>query len=121
MRHRKTRNATGRLLINKGEVLTGVLLLLAAEAFEATTDAVLNHASYLIDQAKNKELLNIISALPAKDQARPTIQVWAAYARLPFSPGEAMAELAAIRSRFGPESRTALWPSTARFMGHYPS
>jgi tetratricopeptide (TPR) repeat protein len=99
----KARNATGRLLINKGEVLTGVLLLLAAEAFEATTDAVLNHASYLIDQAKNKELLNIISALPAKDQARPTIQVWAAYARLPFSPGEAMAELAAIRSRFGPE------------------
>ena len=99
----KARTATGRLLINQGDLLGGALLLLAAEAFEETKDAILDHASNLIDQAKNKELLDIIAALPTKIGSRPVIQLWAAYARLPFSPGEAAAELAAIRINFTPE------------------
>jgi hypothetical protein len=99
----KAKAATGRFLLGQGEVFGGVLLLVAAEAFEETREAILDHASHLIDQAKNKELLDIIAALPAEEQSRPAIQLWAAYARLPFSPDEAAAELAVIRARFAHE------------------
>jgi ATP/maltotriose-dependent transcriptional regulator MalT len=81
----KGRAATARFLISRGEVLSGVSLLLAAEAFEEVRAVVLEHASHLIDQAKNKELLDVIAALPDQQQTQPAIQVWAAYARLPFS------------------------------------
>ena len=100
---RKARAATGRFLLGQGDVLGGVLLLIAAKAFDETREAVVDHASHLIDQAKNKELLDIIAALPAEEQSRPVIQLWAAYARLPFSPDEAAAELALIRARFAHE------------------
>ncbi len=100
---RKARAATGRFLLAQGDVFAGVLLLVAAKAFEETREAVIYHASHLIDQAKNKELLDIIAALPPEEQTRPAIQLWAAYARLPFSPDEAAAELAAIRTRFAHE------------------
>jgi hypothetical protein len=83
---RKARAATGRFLLGQGDVLGGVLLLVAAKAFEETREAILDHASHLIDQAKNKELMDIIAALPAEERTRPAIQLWAAYARLPFSP-----------------------------------
>ena len=100
---RKARVATGRFLLGQGDVLGGVLLLVAAKAFEETREAVLDHASHLIDQAKNKELLDIIAALPAEEQSRPALRLWAAYARLPFSPETAAAELAEIRARFAHE------------------
>jgi len=100
---REARAATGRFLLGQGDVFGGVLLLVAARAFEETREAVLDHASHLIDQAKNKELVDIIAALPAEEQTRPAIQLWAAYARLPFSPETAGDELAAIRARFAHE------------------
>jgi LuxR family maltose regulon positive regulatory protein len=89
---------TGRFLVDQGDVFGGVLLLVAAEAFEETEAVILNHASDLIDRAKNIELSNIIQALPPEQRARPAMQLWAAYARLPFAPDEASRELAAIRA-----------------------
>ena len=99
----KARVTTGRLLLRRGEVLSGVVLLVAAEAFEETREAILDHASHLIDHAKNKELLDVIAALPSEERSRPAIRLWAAYARLPFSPDEAAVELAAIRTSLAHE------------------
>jgi LuxR family transcriptional regulator, maltose regulon positive regulatory protein len=93
---------TGRFLISQGAVLGGIRLLVAAKAIEETRTVVLDQASHLIDQAKNQELLAIIAALPPEEQSRPAIRLWAAYARLPFSPDEAAAELAAIRANLAP-------------------
>jgi LuxR family transcriptional regulator, maltose regulon positive regulatory protein len=99
----RAQTETGRFLISRGAVLSGVRLLLAAKAVEETRAVVLDQASHLIDQAKNQELLAIIAALPPEEQSRPAIRLWAAYARLPFSPDEGAAELAAIRTGFARE------------------
>jgi hypothetical protein len=97
----RAQTETGRFLISRGAVLSGVRLLVAAKAVEETRAVVLDQASHLIDQAKNQELLAIIAALPPEEQSRPAIRLWAAYARLPFSPDEAAAELAASQLILG--------------------
>jgi LuxR family maltose regulon positive regulatory protein len=94
------RAATGRLLLGRGEVLSGVQLLIAAGTFEEASGAILDHASDLIDHAKNHELQQIIQLLPAEERSKPAIQVWAAYSDLPFAPQKAADELADIRLRF---------------------
>lgn len=90
---------TGRLVLERGEALAGITLLVRADALDETVNAILDCASDLIDHAKNRELVEIIERLPFPERARPSLQVWGAYARLPYSPQDAAGKLADIRTR----------------------
>ncbi len=98
---------TGRLVLERGETLSGISLLIQADALDEAVTAILDCASDLIDHAKNRELIEAIERLPLPQKSRPALQVWQAYARLPFSPEEAARKLAAIRSQHGAELAAA--------------
>jgi LuxR family transcriptional regulator, maltose regulon positive regulatory protein len=97
------RASTGHLLIGRGELLAGLRLLIGAGALDDAQRVILDYATALIDRGKNQELHAIIGLLPATARQRPAIQIWHAYALLPFQPQAAAQQLATIRDRFAPQ------------------
>jgi hypothetical protein len=82
----QARLRTGRLLTERGEMLSGVRLLTLAGDADESRDLILSRAPDMITDGKNRELLELISMLPEEIRNSPLVRVWHAAGRLPFEP-----------------------------------
>ncbi|MPR12489.1 winged helix-turn-helix domain-containing protein [Microvirga tunisiensis] len=105
----KARLHTGRLLLGRGELLTGARLLLEASAHEEVEILVRDQAQDLIGAGQNRELLQLITMLPERTQAEPAIRISQAYARLPFEPQAARADFAGLWRSLDPAAEASLY------------
>ncbi|MBM1171289.1 AfsR/SARP family transcriptional regulator [Microvirga arabica] len=106
---RKARLRTGRLLIERDDLLAGAQLIAKAEAHDEMMSLVLERAQELIGTGQNRELLQLITMMPDRTQAEPAIRIFQAYARLPFEPQAARENFAALRRSLDPASEASLY------------
>lgn len=99
---RRARREAGRLLSQRGELLSGVALLIKADAHDEALDVTLSEAQTLLASGQNRELLDLIGMLPESHQMKTSLRVWSAYGLLPFEPRQAHDAFARIRRETDP-------------------
>jgi LuxR family transcriptional regulator, maltose regulon positive regulatory protein len=85
----RARLATGRLLVARGEMLTGVRLLTQAGADDEARNLIVGQAPDMIASGRNQELVELIAMLPDSAQRSPLVRLWHSMGRLPFEPSSA--------------------------------
>jgi LuxR family maltose regulon positive regulatory protein len=105
----QVRLRTGRLLIERDELLAGAQLLAQADAFDEMTNLVLERAQALLGAGQNREVLQLIEMLPEHRRAEPAIRGTQAYALLPFEPQAARANFAALWRSLDPAAEASLY------------
>jgi len=101
------RTAAAGVLTARQEHRAAVRLLTEAGASDAARDLVLEQGPVLSHSGRNRELIDLVAALPDAMRGEPMIRIWDAHARLPFEPAAAQQTLHAVRIATVPQAQPA--------------
>ena len=101
------RIAAALVLAARQEHRAAVRLLVEAGARNAARDVALEQGPVLSHSGRNRELIDLVAALPEAIRGEPMIRIWDAHARLPFEPAAAQQTLHAVRVGTEPQAQPA--------------
>jgi len=93
----QARIATAQILAARQEYRPSIRLMVEAGAIDAARDLIHEIGHALTQSGRNRELIDLVAALPEAVQAEPRMRIWDAYARMPFEPWTAQRILHEVR------------------------
>ncbi|TWS97539.1 hypothetical protein [Reyranella sp. CPCC 100927] len=103
----RARIAAADVLTARQDYRSAVRLLVEAGAVDRARTLALEQAPVLTHSGRNREFIDIATALPAPVRGEAMLRSWEAHARLPFEPGVAREMLRDVRMNSDPRTQPA--------------